>query len=83
MNYNSWLSPLSMTVDKLPGIGKIYAKRLKEKNLSKLEDLVNLYMIKCLRNKTKFENELKYLTFMRQDTIEKLAGLIENIVRKN
>lgn len=76
-------SPLTYPVHTLPGIGKIYAERLKERKIYKVGDLVSFYEKKCECNKQKFENELKSIAFMRQDSMTKLIDFIETLIRKN
>ncbi|RNA16767.1 hypothetical protein BpHYR1_003038 [Brachionus plicatilis] len=78
-NYDivSKLFPLSLSVNKLPGIGKVYANRLKEHKISSLGDLVQFYESKCAKNRTKFTTSIKYMTFMKSDTITKLVRIMQ------
>lgn len=81
IDFVSKLFPLSLSVNKLPGIGKVYAKRLKENKISNLGDLVQLYQIKCDRNKAKFTKSIKYMTFMKADTINKLVRILQTVIK--
>lgn len=77
----SKLFPLSLSVNKLPGIGKVYANRLKEHKMSSLGDLVQFYESKCARNRTKFSSSIKYMTYMKSDTINKLIRIMQTVIR--
>jgi hypothetical protein len=74
-------SPLTISVLKLPGIGGTYAKRLKDRKMEKLGDLVNFYEVKCNSNVRMFRNELKETFNMRQDSVNKLTSIVENYLR--
>lgn len=65
-----------MRVDQLPGIGKVYARRLRDKSIYTLGDLRQLLDIKCAGSEAKFESELKNAGIMRTDIIRKCAQII-------
>jgi len=70
--------PLTLSVEKLPGIGLTYAQRLKNRKLNTFGNLVDLYQIKCKCSDERFYDQLKELTAMRGDSINKIINLIRN-----
>lgn len=74
-------SPLQLPVNKVPGIGIVYAARLKSNGIGKFGDLVDLYQIKCENNFAKFHTELKSLASIRSDSIYKISDIIENYLK--
>ena len=65
-----------MRVNQLPGIGKVYARRLRDKSIYTLGDLKELLDIKCAGNEAKFESELKSAGILRTDVIRNCADII-------
>lgn len=76
----SKLATMSTAVQSLPGVGKEYSRRLREKNLSSLGDLVTFYRKKCNSNRQEFVSSLKNSVNMKVDSILKLLDLVEQIV---
>lgn len=66
----------SVSVSKLPGIGRVYAERLKAKSLGTLGDLCALYERTCARDDLRFEHELKQAACMRTDVIRKCVDIV-------
>lgn len=68
---------LKMSVKKLPGVGHIYAERLKEKNINNFSDLIYLYEINCHRDDLIFENKLKSLASIKSNSIKQIIEIIK------
>lgn len=65
-------------VEELPGVGPIYAKRLKENSFTTLGDLTDLYVIKCKRNDLLFEKTLKSLVLLKSLPVKKILEIIKD-----
>ena len=74
---------LQLTIDNLPGIGKVYTTRLNEKNVNVFGDLIHLFNNKCERNVELFSMELKSLAKMRADSINRLVLLIQSYLNES
>jgi hypothetical protein len=70
--------PLTLAIEKLPGIGVTYAHRLQNYKIKTFGDLIDFYQIKCKCNDQKFTDHLKQMTLMKIDSISKILNLIKN-----
>ena len=68
--------PLALALQKLPGIGPVYASRLRNYNINTFGDFVSFYQKSCKCNADKFHDELKEMAAMKIDSIRKVVDLI-------
>ena len=71
-------SPLKLPINKLPGIGRAYATKLNQNNVHTFGDLINIYEKISEKNELSFQNEMKSLINMKNDSINRLIYLIKS-----
>ena len=71
-------SALYQPLNKLPGIGRIYAKRLSQHNLLLFADLIDMYRVECNLNDALFQHKLKKIASIRFDSMQKITRIIHN-----
>ena len=71
-------SALFQPLNKVPGIGRIYAKRLSQHNMSLFGDLIHMYRVECNLNDALFQHKLKKIASIRFDSIQKITRIIHN-----
>ena len=69
---------LYQPLNKLPGIGRIYAKRLSQHNLLLFADLIDMYRVECNLNDALFQHKLKKIASIRFDSMQKITRIIHN-----
>jgi hypothetical protein len=71
-------SPLKLQINKLPGIGSTYAKKLNQNSVQTFGDLIDIYEKKSNKDDKSFHNEMKSLINMKNDSINRLIYLIKS-----
>lgn len=72
-----------LEIEKVPGIGPAYAKRLNANRIFILNDLIDIFKKECLENEFEFQRKLKNMTQMRTDSVEKVTCFVDKFLNKN
>ena len=71
-----------LEIEKIPGIGQAYAKRLNANKIFLLADLIDIFKTECDENEFEFQRMLKNYSHMRNDSAEKVTLFTVNFLNK-